>query len=78
MLTCGGACPAPTPRARRDSKTQIRSYPNLLSWRQPDTLVFKRINGTAYLFTANEGDNKEGAWRAPHARGPVSDPWQGG
>ncbi len=45
----------PTPR--------LRSYANVYSWFQPDTIVHTSIGGEPYLVMANEGDSKEEALR---------------
>lgn len=37
----------------------MRTWPNLYSWYQPDTIAVATIGGKQYIFTANEGDTKE-------------------
>ncbi|MEA2099962.1 MAG: choice-of-anchor I family protein [Campylobacterota bacterium] len=42
-----------------EGKILFKNYPGLKGLYQPDTIVTHNINGTNYLFTANEGDGRE-------------------
>lgn len=56
--------PAARLTPRSDGPTpRLRSYANVYSWYQPDTIVYTTIGGEAYLVMANEGDSKEEALR---------------
>ena len=42
-----------------DKACNLKTYENLFSMRNPDTIETLRYDGKLYLQTANEGDNKE-------------------
>lgn len=47
----------------KDGGINIATYDNVYMWRQPDTIVERKIGETKYYFIANEGDSKEEALR---------------
>ncbi|PNH05822.1 Gigasin-3a [Tetrabaena socialis] len=49
--------------------TSLRSFDNLYSWFQPDTITYAKMGRRGLLFLANEGDSKEEALRVKDLAG---------
>lgn len=48
----------PLDASDRDDAINIRTYDNLVGLRMPDAIAATAINGTTYVLTANEGDDR--------------------